>query len=405
MSRDQKIAELFDPDAKPYPLDGVKVVEISYSNFAAQIAASLLCELGANVVKIEPPGGDPARYVTPYGVLIENTGIPYYIENRCKEVIMLDFEKDREKIMQIVSQADILIDGLKPGDLHRMELGYQHIQSVNPRIIYVAVSPFGHVGEYAERYANIPYSDLTAQAYNGYPTLIGNPYLEDEKHKTPLRAGVWAATIMAGVQAAISALVALYWRESGGSGQFIDVAINEVLSAVHLIPYIVGLFFEKPRGKYGLLDYIIYPFGYYKTADGYVAIATPTDADFRALLKILGLWKIEPDWRFAIDRISDDIERIRELDEKMRHAVARFKTRELILRVIRRGVLYRKIPLFKPIERHVGSPVIVELYPLNKVVKEKHWYIRKSLHIIKTGGKEVVIPGSPFKLSATRTKI
>ncbi|MCX8137316.1 CaiB/BaiF CoA transferase family protein [Pyrobaculum aerophilum] len=404
MSREQKLSELFDPDAKPYALEGVRVVEISNTNFVAQIAAAILCELGAHVIKIEPPGGDPARYVTPYGVLIEGVGIPYYIENRCKEIVTLDFEKDRERIIQLISQADIVIDGMKPGELDRLGIGYRQLRVLNPKVIYLSISPFGSVGEFAEKFSNVPYSDLTAQAYNGYPTLIGNPYLQDEAHQTPLRAGIWVATIMAGVQAAISALVSLYWRELSGEGQFIDIAINEVLSAVHLVPYIVGFFFEKPRGKYGLIDYILYPFGYYKTADGYVAIATPTDADFRALLKILRLWKIEPDWRYGIDRISDDVERIKELDEKVRQAVARYKTSELIAKVIRRGVLYKKVPLLRSLERHIGSPVVVELYPISRVVEEKHWYIRRSLKVVTIGDKKVVIPSSPFKFSAVRVK-
>ncbi|MEM5830404.1 MAG: CoA transferase, partial [Candidatus Aenigmatarchaeota archaeon] len=316
------LQELFKPEGKPLPLEGVLVVEISYTNFAAQIAAAILAELGARVIKIEPPEGDPSIYVTPYGVTLDNNiGIPYFIENRYKEIIKLDFSKDKEKIIEILSKADIIIDGMKPGHLDKLGLGYRQIEAANPRAIYIAISPHGHFTEYAELNANIPDSDLTAQAYNGYPSIIGNPYLTDEKHLAPLRAGVWAATAMAGVHAALSALVALYWREISGEGQFIDVATYEVLSAVHIVPYIVGFFFEKPRTKYGLIDYIIYPFGYYKTLDGYVAIATPTDADFRALLKLLKLWKIEPDWRYGVDRISDDIERIKELDEEVRNRI------------------------------------------------------------------------------------
>ncbi|MEM0276909.1 CoA transferase [Pyrobaculum sp.] len=405
MSSRQKLETLFEPNNKPYALEGVKVVEISYTNFAAQIAAAILCELGADVIKIEPLGGDPSRYVTPYGVLIdEKVGIPYFIENRCKNIVEIDFNNEKEKILDYVKQSDIIIDGYKPGELDHLGVGYRQIQNINPDIIYVAVSPFGSFGELAEKYSNIPYSDLTAQAYNGYPTLIGNPYLQGEKYQYPLRAGIWVATILAGVQAAISALVALYWREISGEGQFIDVAVNEVLSAVHLVPYIVGFFFEKHREKYGLLDYIIYPFGYYKTADGYVSIATPTDADFRALLKILGLWKIEPDWRFAIDRISDDVERIKELDEKLRQAISKYSTRKLLEKVNRYIQLYRKIPILKLIERHAGAPVVVELYMLNRVLEERHWYIRKSLQVVEISGRKIVIPASPFKLSATRTK-
>ncbi len=403
MSREEKLRELFDPKGKPFALEGVKVVELSDTNFVAQIASSLLCELGATVVKIEPPGGDPARYVTPYGVLVEGVGIPYYIENRCKQIVQIELEK-REKILEFLSATDIVIDGMKPGELDRLGLGYRDIQQINPKVIYVATSPYGSVGDIATKYANIPYSDLTAQAYNGYPTLIGNPYLQSEKHQAPLRAGIWAATIMAGVQAAFAALVALYWREISGEGQFVDVAINEVLSAVHILPYVVGFFFEKPRSKYGLLDYILYPFSYYRTSDGYVAIATPTDADFRALLKILKLWKIEPDWRYSIDRISDDIARIKELDDIIRGVVSKFTTRQLITKILQHHAIYTKIPLLKPLARHAGAPVVVELYTLKKVLEEKHWYLRNSLKRTTSSGRTIVLPGSPFKFSGLATK-
>jgi len=402
MSREEKLRELFTGKDKPLLLEGVSVVEISKVNFAAQIASALLAELGARVIKVEPPGGDPARYVTPFGVLIREVGIPYFIENRYKEIFEADLRD--EKVFQLLSNADVVIDGMKPGVLDNLGLGYRQLSAANPKVIYVAVSPYGHFGEVAEKNANIPDSDLTAQAYNGYPSIIGNPYLTDEVHSYPLRAGIWAATIMAGVQAALATLVALYWREVSGEGQFIDVATHEVLSAVHIVPFIVGLFFEKPRTKYGLIDYIIYPFGYYKTADGYVAVATPTDADFRALLKILGLWKIEPDWKYAIDRIADDVERIRELDEKMRNAISKFKTKELIYDVLRRRAFFRRVPLLRWLERHAGSPVVVELYPLERVVTEKHWYIRNSLQIIKLLNRDVVIPLSPFKFSHVKTR-
>lgn len=403
MSREEKLQELFKPEGKPVALDRIKIVEISHTNFATQIATALLCELGAEVVKIEPTGGDPARYVTPYGTLIEGVGVPYYIENRCKRILEMDYERDREKLSELLVNADILFDGMRPGELDKLGLGYRDLQKLNPKIIYVAVSSFGHVGEIATKYANIPPSDLTAQAYNGYPSLIGNPYLQDKRHQAPLRAGVWVATIMAGVQATFAALVALYWRELSGEGQFIDVAMNEVLSAVHLVPYIIGFFFEKPRGKYGLLDYILYPFGYYKTADGYVAIATPTDADFRALLKILGLWKMEPDWRYGIDRISDDIMRIKELDNAIRQTVARYKTRDLISKVLRHYVMYRKVPFLKLLERHAGAPVVVELYQLRRIVEENHWHLRRSIKLVALSDKTVVLPGSPFKFSGLRT--
>ncbi|MEM2120471.1 MAG: CoA transferase [Archaeoglobaceae archaeon] len=392
MKRDEILMKIFSEDSKPLALEDVTVVEIADENFAAAIAGSLLAEMGAKVLRVEL--GDEAKNVTPFGVKIGEVGIPYFVESRNKEIVKFSDEV-REKIFS----ADVVIDGTLPGYLDSMGIGYRQISEKNPKAIYVAISPFGHFTSKAKEFRNVPDSDLTAQAYNGYPTLIGNPYLMGE-HSYPLRAGLWAAWTMAGVNAAVGAMIALLERLKSGKGQFVDIATNDVLAVVTTFPAVMGFLFEKPRGRFGTIDYLFYPFGYHKVKDGYIALATPTDADFRALLKILKRWDLEPDWKFTLDRISDDLERIKGLDEELNKTLQNFTVRELLKRSAK--LRKSKFPFFG---RFLGRPVIVKINTLREVLQDEHWRVRKSFLNVKVNGKEVVVPNSPIRASETPPRV
>ncbi|MET1124551.1 MAG: CoA transferase [Archaeoglobaceae archaeon] len=393
MSRDEALMRLFSEDEKPLALEDIIVAEVSGENFAGAIAAALLAELGAKVYRIEI--GDEAREITPFGVKVNGVGIPFFVESRNKE-----FVEFGEEAREILFKADVVIDATPPGYLDELGMGYRQISEKNEKVIYVAISPYGHFTAKAREFRNVPDSDIAAQAYNGYPTLIGNPYLTG-KHSYPLRAGIWAAWIQAGVNAAVAALIALIERDRSGKGQFVDIATHDALAVINLFPVVVGFLFDKPRGRFGTIDYVIYPFGYYRCRDGYVAIATPTDADFRALLKIVGRWDLEPDWRYSLDRISDDLERIRELDEELNKTLQKFTVAELVKRArkVRRGIFTRYL------RRFLGEPVIVKLNTLREMLEDKHWWIRRALVKVKVGDREVVVPGVPFKMSETPPRI
>ncbi|MDH5815206.1 MAG: CoA transferase [Candidatus Nezhaarchaeota archaeon] len=390
--RDELLAKLFSFEGKPSALSGVNVVEISKSNLVGSMVGGLLRELGAEVVRVESPG-DSTREISPYGARIKGVGIPYLIENVGKKIVHLDLEneKDREELRNLLLSCDVVIDATKPGYLDSIGLGYRDISNKNPKVVYLAISPYGHFSKESKELCNIPDSDLTAQARNGYPSLIGNPSVRP----IPLRAGIWAAWSMAAICAVTGVLIALYERLRSGKGQFVDIATHEALAAVHQFPIIVGFLFGRSRPQYGFIDYILYPFGVYKTKDGYVTIATPYDTDFRAFLKLINRWDLEPDWRYATDRVTDDVDRIVELDKEVRKELSKFSTSELIKRATRRGFLPEAL------RRLVGRPVIVRSYTLKETLSEKHWYIRSSLLKANINGKEILVPNSPFRMSET----
>ena len=391
--RDELLAKLFSPEGKPSALEGIKVVELSISNLVGSMVGALLRELGAEVIRVEPPDGDPLRELSLYGIKVKGFGIPYLIENAGKKILRLDLERDedREKLRKLLVSCDVIIDALKPGYLDSINLGYRSISSENPKVIYLAISPYGHFSKKAKDMSNVPDSDLTAQAYNGYPSLIGNPSVRP----VPLRAGIWAAWAMAAICAVTGILVALYERLKSGKGQFVDVATHEALAAVHIYPIMAGFLFGKSRPQYGFLDYILYPFGVFKTRDGYITVATPFDTDFRALLKLIKRWDLEPDWKHSIDRVTDDLDRIVELDREMRRELMKYSSEELIRKSLSRGLMPEAL------RRLVGRPVIVKSYTLKEALGERHWYIRQSILRVKVNDKEMLVPNSPFRMSET----
>lgn len=148
--------------------------------------------------------------------------------------------------------------------------------------------------------------------------------------------------------------------------------------------------FGKSRSRYGTIDYIAYPFGYYRVKDGYIALATPTDADFRALLKIIGRWDLEPDWKYMLDRISDDLEKIKVLDEKLNKELKKHTAGELIRKARKAKRRY--------LGRFLGTPIIVKLNSLREVLENEHWKIRESILMFEVNGKKVAIPNTAFKI-------
>src|SRR5512141_983747 len=119
---------------KPEALDGLLVLDLSHGSFAGLFASSLLAEMGAEVIRVEPPGGDLARKMTPYGMMVGDAGLGYLVEARNKFHITLDIttDKGRDLLAKLTKHADVLIDTFKPGYLDSLGLGYRHLSEANP---------------------------------------------------------------------------------------------------------------------------------------------------------------------------------------------------------------------------------------------------------------------------------
>src|SRR5512135_3015876 len=160
--------ETYPPDnyKKPEALDDMVVIDASYGNFAGLVASSLLAEMGAEVIRIEPPGGDTARKMSPYGMMIGDSGLAYIVEARNKFHVTLDLTKEEgQKIFaKLAGKAAVVIETFKPGYLDGLGIGYRQLSQANPGLIYCAISSYGHFGPEAEKRANQPDYDIVDQA-------------------------------------------------------------------------------------------------------------------------------------------------------------------------------------------------------------------------------------------------
>ena len=388
---------------KPEALQDITVVEVSQANFPAVISAAILGEFGAEVIKVEPPEGDPARKVSQYGVNVKGVGIPFLMESRNKHYITLDLqsEKGRENFKKLVSRADVIIDGMKPGLMDSWGIGYRQFSQLPPGLVYVAISPYGHFTSKARNFRNIPDTDLTAQAEAGYPALIGNPEAP-EPYNYPLKAGVWAASYMSAVLAAAGTLTALLHKRRTGEGQMVDMASCEAISTWQGFSIAWGFTFEMPRVRVANFDWCLFPYGYYQAKDGYVTVAAASDADFRGLLKIFGRWDLENDWRFLFDRITDDVDKLKVLEVEFKKELIKFARKDLVRKTLSYSASAAKSKL-----RGKGFPIIVETLSPREVLQEEHWKVRNSFLDADLGLKgRVKIPSSVPKMSESppRTK-
>jgi crotonobetainyl-CoA:carnitine CoA-transferase CaiB-like acyl-CoA transferase len=389
-------------EGKPEALKDITVLEVSYGNFPGMICASMLGEFGAEVIKIEPPQGDPARKASHYGVNVKGVGIPFLMESRNKYFITLDLgdEKGSANFKKLASKADVVIDAMKPGFLDSLGIGYRQIRQMNPGLIYVAISPYGHFTSKGQEFSNIPDTDLTAQAEAAYPSLTGNP-AAPEPYSYPLKAGVWAATYMSAAAAMAGALTALLHKRRTGEGQMVDVATYDVISTWQGFSIVWGFTFEMPRVRVGNFDWCLFPYGYYEAKDGYVTVAAASDADFRGMLKIFGRWDLENDWRFLFDRITDDIDKLKELEAEFKKELVKHTRQELVRKTLAYSAKAARDKL-----RGKGFPIIVETRSPAEVLREDHWKVRNSfLELDPEGSRKVKIPSSVPKMSGSPPRV
>lgn len=199
------------------PLDGVRVIDLG-QYIAGPGAAMALAELGASVIKIEPPGGDQARHIGRYG---ESMVRAY---NRGKRSIALDLkaEAGREAALRLISASDVVIQNLRPGAAGKLGLGPAEVRARYPRVIYLSISGFSGNGPSRNR----PGYDIAAQAESGLMSVTGEPDRPPQKVGVPI---VDAAAAQLGAQAV---LAALYGRERSGAGETLEVSLLE--TALHL---------------------------------------------------------------------------------------------------------------------------------------------------------------------------
>lgn len=245
-------------------------------------ATQKLGEMGAEVVKIERPGGEWSRDLTTGGGYDINGVSPFWLSaNRNKRSITLDLKTDEghEVATDIIEGADVLVENFRPGVMDRLDLDYETVRDLSPDIVYVSASGFGSDGPYADR----PGQDLLMQAISGITTSVGRKGDPPTAVPFPVIDGHSAMQIVS------NTLAALFHRERTGEGQKVDVNLLDSAIDTQCQAFTVELNidYEYERSAAGIAQkYTDAPYGLYETADGYVAIAmTPMES----LAEVLGL--------------------------------------------------------------------------------------------------------------------
>jgi crotonobetainyl-CoA:carnitine CoA-transferase CaiB-like acyl-CoA transferase len=270
-------------------LSDVVVIDLSRV-LAGPYCTQILGDLGATVIKIEQPGkGDDTRQFGPPYVAGESA---YYLGlNRNKRSITLDFNTpgDKQRLLDLLSTATVLVENFRPGTLTRQGLGYQELRAINPGLIYCSISGYGQNGPYALR----PGYDFVAQAESGLMAVTG------EIDGEPQRVGVPVADVSAGMFACMAILAALHVRDRTGQGQYIDISLLE--AAISLLSNVSSnyLISGEEAERYGNSHPNIVPYQAFRTHNGYIVVACGNDRLYQKLCHLLGRDELAMDERFA----------------------------------------------------------------------------------------------------------
>lgn len=276
----RSLQSFFGATANSRPLEGIKVVEFSHYILGPNLPR-LLAQLGAEVVKVEPPPrGDRWKYAPMWGGkgFYKGMRIDYLYLNANKYFLGLDFRKEEgyRLLIELVKKADVFVENMEPGTLDRYGLGYLQLRDVNPRLIYVSASGYGQFGPLHR----LPSYDIIGQAESGIMDTTGwEEEAVDELYRLPDYPGDWLPSTMA-----VSAvLVALIYRERTGRGQYIDLS-----QAASLQRFMYHFVYMSATGRRlrrsGFFDPFALVSGVFKTRDGrYVAVVAMTEDQVKVL--------------------------------------------------------------------------------------------------------------------------
>jgi CoA:oxalate CoA-transferase len=250
-------------------LDGVKVLDLTWV-LSGPYASMVLCDLGADVIKVErPPYGDVARTTGPFlshAPDRSDAESSYFFSiNRGKRSTLLDLRRPegKELFLRLVEQVDVVMENFTPGTMQRLGLGYDVLSARNPRIIYSATSGFGQTGPDRDK----PALDVVVQGMGGVMSITG------EEGGAPVRPGLSLGDIAAGLFTAIGILAALQERERSGRGQMIDISMLDCQVAILENAFARYSATGEPPRAIGTRHPLSTPFQAFPTADGYIVIA------------------------------------------------------------------------------------------------------------------------------------
>ncbi len=263
------------------PLTGLKVIELGHY-IAAPFCTRILADLGAEVIKVEPPGGDPFRG---WGETKDGHSVWFSIHGRNKLSIELDLKKDRGTLLKLAARADVLVENMRAGQLERLKIGPDVLHAANPRLVIARISGYGQDGPYRDK----PAFGAIGEAMGGLRHLTGHP--SGASDLPPPRCGISISDDLAGLYAAIGLLAAVWERDAQGSGKGRVIDVNLVDSVFSLME---GMLPEhaldgRVRQPAGAAIPTASPTNTYPCADGkWLCIAGNSDLIFARLMMAIG---------------------------------------------------------------------------------------------------------------------
>jgi crotonobetainyl-CoA:carnitine CoA-transferase CaiB-like acyl-CoA transferase len=292
------------------PLAGLKVLELGHY-IAAPFCTHILADLGAEVIKVEPPGGDPFRG---WGAAIDGNSVWFSVNGRNKLCMELDLKRQKDVALKLAGRADVLVENFRAGQLERLGLGPEALHAVNPRLVIARISGYGQDGPYRDK----PAFGAIGEAKGGIRHLTGHP--AGVTALPPPRCGISISDDLAGMYSAIGLLAALWQRDAGsdaagglGRGRIVDVnLVDSVFSLMEgMLPeYAMDGRIRQPAGA--ALPTAA-PTNTYPCADGkWLCIAGNSDLIFGRLMRTIGRPELAADPRYATN--GDRCARRDELD-------------------------------------------------------------------------------------------
>ena len=278
------------------PLAGIRVIDLT-AVLMGPSATQILADLGADVIKIEAPGGDATRNIGPGSE--DQLGPIFLGSNRNKRSVALDLKhpEGREALLKLLSDADVLTSNVRPAAMARLNLSYEDVAAVNPRLVYVSMIGFSQRG----RYARSPAFDDLIQAAIGVPTLMAQ-----SSDGTPRYIPMNIADRSMGLYAFGVICAALLARDRTGRGQRVDVPMFETMAQYMLGDHFYGEKFVPAKGEFGYPRILARSRKPVRTRDGYVNLTIYHDHHWKAFLEVIG----HPEWMDADPRLANMTTRI-----------------------------------------------------------------------------------------------
>ncbi len=308
-------------------LEHLRVIELGQV-IAGTLGGMVLADLGADVIKVEPPAGDAGRRGAVYGIGTESA--IHLTFNRSKRSIVIDLKTaaGRTMLLDLVATADAVVENFRPGVMDRLGIGYDVMHEVNPRVVVVSVSGFGATGSGRER----PAYDLIMQAASGHMSIMGEP------GRPPVIFGIPLADMQAGVFSAVAVLAGVAGRDQSGQGSHVDLSMFDVMVA--MLGHVGTLFLntgieQTPQGS---AHPFITPWQAFECADGAYVVVAPREERF---------------WQHLVEALDVDSLRAPEYAT----ATSRTLHRDAVLEILSRTFLERPSTAWLSLLENADVPV------------------------------------------------